>query len=309
MLDGAAPMSRDARTPGTLRATGSLWAWLALLLGLLVPAAGFAGDVTPRADVRFVPLNPLRGDASPQAGALWGNIRKDTPTGAIIVFKPNFSSPPHIHNITYRGVVIEGVVHNDDPGAEMLWLGPGSFWVQPAGEPHITAAGEDGATIFLEILSGPYLVCPTDEAFDSGDRPLNVDATNLVWLTGSDTTWIETPSEPKAAGPAIAHLWGGSGQREQNGTLLRLPSGFRGELKSANHSINAVVIVGRLALSDMLPRALLKPGAFLQFEQDDPQPLACEGEEACQLYLSTTGPYRLTETAEAMMEEAGGSRP
>jgi hypothetical protein len=59
-------------------------------------------------------------------------------------------------------------VHNDDPDAANMWMGPGSFWSQPAGEPHITsAAAEGGATIFLEILEGPYLVRPTKEAFDN----------------------------------------------------------------------------------------------------------------------------------------------
>ncbi len=308
-MAGDAPLSRDVSAPGIITTIRPLWARWVILFVLLVPAVGLGSDVTPRADVRFVPLNPLRGDASPRAGALWGDIRKDQATGAIIEFKPNFSSPPHIHNITYRGVVIEGVVHNDDPEAETLWLGPGSFWVQPAGEPHITAAGEDGATIFLEIMSGPYLVRPTDEAFDSGERPLNVDATNLVWLTAADTTWIDAPSKPTADGPAIAHLWGSPGQGERNGTLLRLPSGYRGELLGLNDSVNVVVIVGQFALSVGTPSALLEPGAYVQLDRDDPQFLACEGEEACQLYVSTTGPYRFAKARREMREETAGNRP
>ena len=55
-----------------------------------------------------------------------------------------FSSPPHIHNVTYRAMVIKGLVHNDDPEAENMWMPPGSFWTQPAGEAHITSAkGEE----------------------------------------------------------------------------------------------------------------------------------------------------------------------
>ncbi len=49
-------------------------------------------------------------------------------------------------------------------------MGPGSFWTQPAGQTHITAAGEGGkATAFLEIMEGPYLVRPPDASFDDGD--------------------------------------------------------------------------------------------------------------------------------------------
>lgn len=52
--------------------------------------------------VEFVPLNPARGDASPQAGVLWGDIRENVPSGAFLRFAEGFSSPPHIHTPTVR---------------------------------------------------------------------------------------------------------------------------------------------------------------------------------------------------------------
>ena len=100
-------------------------------------------------------LNPLRGDASPKAADLWGDRTKDMATGMLVKFQKGFSSPPHIHNITYRGIVIEGLMHNDDPTAEKVWLPKGSFWTQVAGESHITAADEASNLIYLEIDSGP----------------------------------------------------------------------------------------------------------------------------------------------------------
>ena len=154
---------------------------IALALSSQQSFAQEATEIVKFSDVTYQPLNPARGDAAPQAGVLWGDIAKDVPTGAIIKFGENFSSPPHIHNITYRGIVIEGAVHNDDPDAANMWMGPGSFWSQPAGEPHITsAAAEGGATIFLEILEGPYLVRPTEEAFDNHELPVNLDSSNVV---------------------------------------------------------------------------------------------------------------------------------
>ena len=99
----------------------------------------------------------------------------------LVTFLDGFQSPPHIHNITYRAVVIDGAVHNDDPAAQKMWMGPGSFWTQPVGESHITAARGDNPTIFLEILSGPYLVKPEKEAFEAGERPINLDARNITW--------------------------------------------------------------------------------------------------------------------------------
>ena len=137
-------------------------------------------QITSAEDIEWGALNPLRGDASPRAANLWGDRTQDVSTGMLVKFVKGFSSPPHIHNITYRGVVIEGLVHNDDPGAAKLWLDPGSYWTQPAGEDYITAASGESNMIFLEIESGPYLVQPSDQAFDNGERPINVHSNNVV---------------------------------------------------------------------------------------------------------------------------------
>ena len=71
-------------------------------------------------------------------------------------------------------MVIEGFVHNDDPTAERMWLTPGAFWTQPAGESHVTAANGVNNLIYIEIDSGPYLVLAKEKAFDNGERPINV---------------------------------------------------------------------------------------------------------------------------------------
>ena len=148
-----------------------------------VAASGRSGtELVKRSDVEFIPLSPARGELSPKTGRLWGDIRADVPSGVLVTFADGFQSPPHIHNITYRAVVISVVVHNDDPGAEKMWMEAGSFWTQPLGENHITAANGENSMIFLEILSGPYLVKPGDEAFDEGERPINVEARNIMWL-------------------------------------------------------------------------------------------------------------------------------
>ncbi len=101
------------------------------------------------------------------AADLWGDRTKDTATGMLVKFQKGFSSPPHIHNVTCRGVVIEGLMHNDDPAAEKMWMSSGSFWTQPAGESYITAAEGKNSLIYLEIDSGPYLVLSAEKAFDN----------------------------------------------------------------------------------------------------------------------------------------------
>jgi len=102
-----------------------------VLLGLAIATTTYISAQTPTTDpaksqnevvtadkVEWGWLNPLRGDKSPAAGKLWGDRTKNGPAGFLVKFKKGFSSPPHIHNITYRGVVIEGLLHNDDEKAK-----------------------------------------------------------------------------------------------------------------------------------------------------------------------------------------------
>ncbi|MEO1142436.1 MAG: DUF4437 domain-containing protein [Pseudomonadota bacterium] len=256
-------------------------------------------QVVPSSAVEFQPLNPARGDASPQAGVLWGDIREDVPTGTIIRFKPGFSSPPHIHNITYRAVVISGAVHNDDPSAELMWMGLGSFWTQPAGASHITAAREDAglSSAFLEIQEGPYLVQPKDRAFANGEFPVNVEADNIVWIDAGDVSWVDAPGASAGEnGPQMAFLWGNPSDGEKNGTFLRLPSGFKGAIASGDSWLRAVVIQGAVthqttAAEDATP---LDPGSYFGSQSATAHMVTCAGSEACIFYMSVDGKYEVS---------------
>ncbi|MEM1152265.1 MAG: DUF4437 domain-containing protein [Pseudomonadota bacterium] len=251
-------------------------------------------EVITREDFELIPLNPLRGDASPKAGVLWGDLRQDEATGALIQFADGFSSPPHIHNITYRAVVIEGSVHNDDPDAEMFWMEPGSFWTQPAGETHITAVGSGGGLAFLEIESGPYLVRPADEAFDNGERPVNVEARNIVWLTAADTTWVEGAGDQA---PEMAFLWGAPADGQRNGTFLRLPASAEARLISGGSSLKAVLVGGALVHSagELASSRDLTAGSYIGSTGEIAHDFTCARTGSCLLYISATGTYRVTD--------------
>jgi len=97
-----------------------------VLVATLSSSPAFAQQSTSKvvaaSNIDWGYLNPLRGDKSPGAADLWGNRTTDTATGMLVRFKKGFESPPHIHNITYRGIVIEGQMHNDDPVAEKMWI-------------------------------------------------------------------------------------------------------------------------------------------------------------------------------------------
>ena len=252
-------------------------------------------DVVLASEVQWGPLNPARGDASPRAADLWGDRSKDEATGFLVKFKDGFSSPPHIHNVTYRGVVIHGLIHNDDPGAEPMWMPAGSFWSQPAGESHITAAkGEEGgdSLAYIEIQSGPYLVRPSDQAFDLGERPINVDASNVIWLDATNLTWIE---EHKAPVPdvKVAFLWGDPNGDRPSGSLLKLPAGFRGALQGLGPSFRAVVIAGQLRhqASGEPGSAALEPGSYFGSTGEAAHPIVTSEESI--LYIRTSGRYNI----------------
>ncbi|MEM9332019.1 MAG: DUF4437 domain-containing protein [Pseudomonadota bacterium] len=269
---------------------------LAFFLPVGVAYAAPTVEVVPRDTVDFIPLNPARGDASPQAGVLWGDIRKDVPSGALITFADGFASPPHIHNITYRAVVIEGTVFNGDKDAQNLWMEPGSFWTQPAGEVHITAVGPTGGTAFLEILSGPYLVRPSIEAFDNGERPINIEERNVVWMDSSDVKWIRHGSESVKGAPEIAFLWGKLGKGELHGTFIKLPSNFAGTLSGAGDNLKAVLVKGSLnhSAGDLSPPQILAPGSYVGSEGSVRHTISCKSETACILYVRAIGKYEVS---------------
>lgn len=220
--------------------------------------AGSLVKVMSADEVQWGYLNPLRGVLSPGAADLWGDRTTGSATGMLVRFKKGFESPPHIHNITYRGVVIEGRMHNDDPTAAKMWMPPGSFWTQPAGEDHTTAADGETNLIYLEIDSGPYLVKPSDEQFDNSERPLNLHADNVVWLENSDLHTIN------ADNVQVTHVWGSTA--EMGGAMIKLDAGFAGELKTEAAEFRAVVIGGEVSYDarDLDESKLLDAGSYIE---------------------------------------------
>ncbi|WP_305782199.1 DUF4437 domain-containing protein [Candidatus Thiodiazotropha endoloripes] len=236
-------------------------------------------------EINWEQLNPLRGDKSPQAGTLWGNRKGSVPTGFLAKFVDGFSSPPHIHNVTYRAVVISGNIHNDDPDAANMWMPAGSFWTQPKGEVHITSAKGSTNIALVEIDKGPYLVLPVDKAFDSGERPINMDASNIVWVDPKGS--VASPG-----GPKIAYLWGNLQEDQANGTFVKLPAGFEGKIESKGSLFRAVVIKGvatyRMSESEV---KLLSPGSYFSSKGASMHEVSSMAEEESLFYIHTNGSY------------------
>jgi len=236
-------------------------------------------------DVKWEPLNPARGENSPKAGTLWGDRKGAVPTGFLAKFKDGFSSPPHIHNTTYRAVVISGLIHNDDPAAAHMWMPVGSFWTQPKGEAHITAAKGSSNIALVEIDKGPYLVKPTEEAFDSGERPINIDVSNLVWLDLPGK--FESYDNPK-----IAYLWGQQVKNESNGTFIKLPAEFKGKIHSKGSTFHAVLITGQLK-HQKANNKILNSGSYFGSNGDAVHKVTSNTETV--VYVRTNGKFTISE--------------
>ena len=239
--------------------------------------------VVPASDVEWGSLNPLRGDKSPRAGTLWGNRTGPVPSGFLVKFVDGFSSPPHIHPVTYRGVVISGEVHNDDADAPELWLPPGSFWTQPAGDVHITAARGNENVAYIEIEKGPYLVRPTKDAFDNKEAP--------IWMKASEMPWGD--SGAGAAGAKVAALPGNPGNETLRRSLVKLPSGFNGSVRTDGALFHVVVVQGnpKHVVGGRTEGQRLEPGSYFGSEGKVVHEVTCEGAEGCLLYVRTEGTF------------------
>ena len=251
-------------------------------------------EILLMSEVPWSPLNPARGDQSPQAGTLWGDRTGSGASGFLVKFVDGFSSPPHIHNVTYRGVVIGGTIHNNDPNAEKMWLPKGSYWTQPKGDVHITSAQGSNNLAYIEIEEGPYLVLPTEEAFESDEKSINVDESNIVWLDASNISWIDQSKMPASAKEAkVAFLWGNPKEVEPNGTLVKLEPGFTGKIRTHASSFRAVVIQGQpqYQVPGETKVKMLEPGSYFSSKGESVHQLSCEAEEECIIYVRVEGKY------------------
>lgn len=243
-------------------------------------------EVLLSSEIVWEKLNPARGEQSPQAGTLWGDRKGTVATGFLAKFVDGFSSPPHIHNVTYRAVVIKGLVHNDDPKASTMWMKSGSFWTQPQGEVHITSAKGDENIALVEIDKGPYLVKPIEEAFDNGERAINIDASNIIWLNNEKTHWISANCKAE-----ISFLWNNG---ISNGLFVKFPQGFSGKIESKGTVFHSVVIQGYLNYT--LPKdqnaTVLDSGSHFSSKDEAVHTISNLNSEVL-LYIRTNGSLKI----------------
>lgn len=114
----------------------------------LLAALQTAAVTMPATEARFVPVNP--GDPNSTQIAL---LRGDPATGPsdMLMRFGRGEGGPHVHSSDYRLVVIEGVMKHAEAGAYATApsMGPGSYWFQPANQPHVDSCLSERCTMFI----------------------------------------------------------------------------------------------------------------------------------------------------------------
>lgn len=237
------------------------------------------------ANVKWEQLNPARGKSSPQAGTLWGERTGPGPAGFLLKPIDGFKSPPHIHNVAYRGIVISGGIHNDDPNADDMYMPQRSFWTQPAGGIHITAAKGVKSLAYIEIEDN-FTVLPAAKAFVSQENPVNIHASNIVWVTQVDNALNDKTVK-------LAYLWQNHENPTLNGQLVKLPKGFNGFINAESATMRVVVIEGHPAYQTNNKQQLtsLEPGSYLGLMGNTKQYVECPATEDCVMYIRANGAF------------------
>lgn len=248
--------------------------------------------ITRYEQLDWTPLNPARGKNSPQAANLWGDRSQTGATGFLVQFKKGFSSPPHIHNVTYKGIVLNGEVHNDDPKAASMWMPEGAFWTQPKGESHITAAQANFNLAYIEIQQGPYLVKPAEHHFDSGERPINVAPQNLVWQPLPTSLGVNSNAEQ-------ALLWGSLKSGETNGRFIKMAGNSELSMVATKNEIKLVVVANSVLVNSRHVHPSFETdvnvGSLIKIKDNKQSgemvTLQCTTSIPCVLYARTQGDF------------------
>lgn len=270
---------------------------LLLIIGLLNacsnpenPIENPTNTIKLSSEIEWEKLNPAREDKSPQAGTIWGDRKGKVATGFLAKFVDGFSSPPHIHNVTYRAVVIKGLIHNDDQNADNMWMQPGSFWTQPKGQSHITSAKGSENIAYVEIDQGPYLVKSIQESFQTQEQPINIDASNVYWLDNKSTNWIDSKCLAE-----ISFLWNSQDNKNMKGLFIKLPSNFKGRIESNGDVFHAVVIQGNLEYK--LPQTQkiqeLDPGSYFNSTNHAIHTITNTSVQETIVYIRTNGGVKI----------------
>jgi hypothetical protein len=93
------------------------------------------------------------------AGPAYGDIQNGR-HGTFVRLPAGFVSPAHTHTEDYYAVVVEGVMANGAPDAEVVPLPPGSYYFQQGEEAHVTQCLSPTGCTFFMVQPGKFDFAP-----------------------------------------------------------------------------------------------------------------------------------------------------
>lgn len=148
-------------------------------------------------DLKWREFNYLKKDKSLLAANLWGDFKGDKSAGFLIRYPEGFISTSHTHDVSYRGIVIDGQIHSGDPKASKLWMPNSSYWTWPAGRRHMMAASALRNMVFIETDQGPFSVKLAKESFNTKEYPYNIHTSNILWKKKRGFELVDTWKDKK----------------------------------------------------------------------------------------------------------------
>ena len=110
----------------------------------------------------------------------------------------------------------------------------------------------------------------------------------------SNIVWVDPPGTPASAnGPKVAFLWGKPQDGQLNGTLVKLPAGFTGKIRSHGSTFRAVVIQGRLRYQVQGENNVktMEPGSYFGSKGESVHQVSSEVGEESIIYVRTEGKF------------------
>ena len=165
------PGTATATAPGTATATG---AGTATATGAGTAAATGATDLggyklVKPADLEWGPTNPS--GPGPEIAVVHGDPMAGGVSAFFLRVAPKGEAGIHTHTSGYRAVLVSGAHKHWLPGEkDVKALTPGSYWFQPAGQPHgDTCEGPDPCVLFI-VLDGKFDMAPAPDAKPVADK-------------------------------------------------------------------------------------------------------------------------------------------
>lgn len=141
-------------------------------------------------------------------------------------------------------------------------------------------------------MNSSYLVLPVEKTFDSGERPVTVDTSNIVRLDASNITWVDQLGMPASVNrPTVAFLWGNPQDDQLNGTLVKLPAGYTGKIRSHGSTFRTVVIQGQpqYQVQGDTDINIMEPGRYFSSKGESEHQVSSKTGEESILYVRIEG--------------------